>query len=218
MYSQLYFQPFTYAVCLNELGNEIVHQYVGQVRETIHCFFVFFIKTENMGFFSEWREGGSVTQFQSPFVNLTRIFVGKTKITGRMGGARFYEIFEKIKNVPYFITECLLQSLQSQILVWILALCFVTQPPVRGAPVSSFFGGRGRIVLSKIWQWWRNIWKVWKAGKFAKCFIILSACRQDICQIFCTGRVSKILIFAQKKRVICNILDPEYSISTFLLI
>ena len=25
------FQPFTYAVCLNELGNEIVHQYVGQV-------------------------------------------------------------------------------------------------------------------------------------------------------------------------------------------
>ena len=27
-----YFQPFTYAVCLNELGNEIVHQYVGQVR------------------------------------------------------------------------------------------------------------------------------------------------------------------------------------------
>ena len=27
-----YFQPFTYAVCLNELGNEIVHQYVGQVK------------------------------------------------------------------------------------------------------------------------------------------------------------------------------------------
>ena len=26
-----YFQPFTYAVCLNELGNEIVHKYVGQV-------------------------------------------------------------------------------------------------------------------------------------------------------------------------------------------
>ena len=26
------FQPFTYAVCLNELGNEIVHKYVGQVK------------------------------------------------------------------------------------------------------------------------------------------------------------------------------------------
>ena len=28
----LNFQPFTYAVCLNELGNEIVHKYVGQVK------------------------------------------------------------------------------------------------------------------------------------------------------------------------------------------
>ena len=56
MYSQLYFQPFTYAVCLNELGNEIVHQYVGQVRETIH--FLFFMKTRKYRIFFRMKGGG----------------------------------------------------------------------------------------------------------------------------------------------------------------
>ena len=35
----LSWQPFTYAICLNELGQEVVHQYIGQEpsgRYTVH--------------------------------------------------------------------------------------------------------------------------------------------------------------------------------------